>query len=87
MEHAIESGAEDVKLIDDNKFQFICEPKSLQNVQKKIEESKYKITSSEVEYIPNLVIDLSDRDLENLSNVYDKLEAQEEIIKIYDNIG
>lgn len=86
-EHAIEAGAEDVKLISDDTLQFICESRNLKTVQISLENLKYKITSASVEYIPNVCVSLSDDDLERLSVMFDRLENCEDVVKVHDNIG
>nr|XP_022902767.1 translational activator of cytochrome c oxidase 1 [Onthophagus taurus]XP_022902768.1 translational activator of cytochrome c oxidase 1 [Onthophagus taurus]XP_022902769.1 translational activator of cytochrome c oxidase 1 [Onthophagus taurus] len=87
MEDAIEFGAEDVKVLDDNLIQFLCTSQNLKIVQTKLETAKYKITSASVEYIPNQLQILNEKDLEICSNLCEKLENQSEVIEIYDNIG
>lgn len=87
MEHAIESGAEDVKLGHENCLEFMCDPKQLRVVHTYLESSGYTILSAGVEYLPKMRIPLDESYLENLSVMFDKLEGQEEVVKLYDNIG
>lgn len=91
MEHAtnsaIECDAEDVKLLEEEKLlHFTCEPFNLRRVEKKLEEAGYKITNSAAEFIPFKMAKLSDADLEQCSKMFEKLEAMDDVLKLYDNI-
>lgn len=86
-EHAIISGAEDVKFFD-GMLEFTCGKSNLKKVVEALEnEFKYTVNSASVEYIPLKVTDLTDEDLELCSKMYEKLEALPEVVKISDNIA
>lgn len=87
-DHAIESGAEDVKMIDETNLEFICGASSLKKVAQDLENKfNYKITSASVEYIPLKLQELTDQDLELSSSLYEKLENLPEVVRISDNIA
>ncbi|KAF2887834.1 hypothetical protein ILUMI_05374 [Ignelater luminosus] len=85
---AVECEAEDVKLLEETKtLQFLCDPIMFMQVQKKLEDLNYTIVMASVEYIPKLQVALSDSDLELCSNLFEKLENIDEVIKLHDNIA
>lgn len=86
-DNAIEAGAEDVALLEENILKFVCSPSTFANVQNNLEKLNYKIISANIDYVPIKTQSLSETDLEVCSNLYDKLEAMQEIIKLYDNIA
>ncbi|KAI4454360.1 hypothetical protein MML48_9g00002407 [Holotrichia oblita] len=86
-EHAIESGAEDVQVLEDGNIEFICSPGVFNNVQVALTKLNYKINSASIEFIANKVQTLSDTDLEICSNLFEKLENHPEIVRVYDNIA
>ncbi|RZC40603.1 translational activator of cytochrome c oxidase 1, partial [Asbolus verrucosus] len=86
-DHAIESGAEDVKVLDENTLQFVCGSTNLKNVVTGLEKFNYKVVSASVEFIPLKLQELSDSDLKLCSNLYEKLEALPEVVRLSDNIA
>lgn len=86
-EHAIESGAEDVQLVEDDILEFTCGASSLRNVRTGLENLKYNITSASVEYIPIKLQPLSDEDKELCSKLFEKLESISEVVRLSDNIA
>lgn len=86
-DHAIESGAEDVTILEENILQFTCGKTNLNVVVQQLEKFGYKILEASVEYIPVLQQNLSDTDLEICKKLYDKLETFPEVIRLSDNIA
>ncbi|CAG9832493.1 unnamed protein product [Diabrotica balteata] len=86
-DHAIESGAEDVKVIENNLVQFSCGKSNLNQVVGELEKLGYKITSAEVEYVPFNLQPLQDSELEVCQKLFDKLENVPEVVRIVDNIA
>lgn len=85
---AVECEAEDVKLLEETKtLQFSCDSMTFAQVQKKLEDLNYKIVTASLEYVPKLRVPLSDSDLEVCSNLFEKLENMDEVIKLHDNIA
>ncbi|XP_018569002.1 translational activator of cytochrome c oxidase 1 [Anoplophora glabripennis] len=84
--HAIESGAEDVKLIDDV-LEFSCGKTSLSQVVRALEQLNYKIVSASVEYIPLKAQTLQESDLALYRSLYEKLENLPEVVRLSDNIA
>lgn len=67
-------------------FQFLCEPRSVFDVKKRLVDLGYVVISAEVQYIPHTRVPLNDGELENLQKLCDKLADMEEIVKMYDNV-
>ncbi|KAJ8971252.1 hypothetical protein NQ314_000793 [Rhamnusium bicolor] len=86
-EHAIESGAEDVKIVEGNLVQFVCGKFNLLKVVSNLEQLKYKVTSASVEYIPLKLQNLQERDLALCHSLYQKLENMPEVMILSDNIA
>lgn len=87
IEHAIESGAEDVKLIEDSVLQFSCGKTNLLQVVHGLEQLHYKIVSASVEYIPLRLQTLQESELVLCQNLYEKLESLPEVVRLSDNIA
>lgn len=86
-EHAIISGAEDVKFFD-GLLEFTCGKSNLKKVVQALEnDCKYQIQSASVEYVPLKVVSLSDEDLQLRNKLYEKLETLPEVVKISDNVA
>ncbi|KAJ8957932.1 hypothetical protein NQ318_001929 [Aromia moschata] len=85
-EHAIESGAEDVRIIEDS-VQFVCGKTNLGQVVQGLERLSYEVTSASVEYIPLKEQALTDSDLDVCRSLYKKLESLPEVVRISDNIA
>lgn len=86
-EHAIESGAEDVQVLEDGYIEFICSTGVFNKVQEALAKLNYKINSASIEFIPNKVQTLSDTDLEICSNLVSKLENHPEIVRVFNNVA
>ncbi|XP_028130808.1 translational activator of cytochrome c oxidase 1 [Diabrotica virgifera virgifera] len=86
-DHAIESGAEDVKVIENSLVQFSCGKSNLNQVVGELEKMGYKVTSAEVEYVPFNLQPLQDSELEVCQKLFDKLESVPEVVRLVDNIA
>lgn len=85
-EHAIEAGAEDVRL-EGETLQFICDPKAFMSVQNNLEQLGYKITYSNVDFVPIKLQSLTENEIDTCAVLYEKLEKIPEVVKLYDNIA
>lgn len=86
-EHAIECGAEEVQLVEDNLLEFTCGASNLRSVRTSLDGLKYNITSASVEYIPVKMQQLTEEDLELCSKLFERLESLPEVIRLSDNIA
>lgn len=86
-DHAIETGAEDVKALPEGCLEFVCGATNLNKVVGGLEKFDYKILSASVEYIPVKVQELNEEDLQICAKMYEKLEALPEVVRLSDNIA
>ncbi|XP_056630941.1 translational activator of cytochrome c oxidase 1 [Diorhabda sublineata] len=86
-DHAIESGAEDVTVIENNLLQFTCGKTNLTRVVTELEKIGYKVNSAEIEYVPLKLQDLQDFELDHCQKLYEKLENLPEVVRLVDNIA
>lgn len=68
-------------------FQFICEQKILNVVSSKLQVLKYNVKSSDFNFIPTTKVELSDKDIEIMSRLIEKLEEHPDVVSLYDNIA
>ncbi|CAH1976646.1 unnamed protein product [Acanthoscelides obtectus] len=85
--HAIESGAEDVTVVDNVTARFICDIPNLQEVAGSLERQGYMIVSANQEWVAVRLHQLADTDLTVVDALYRKLEALSEVTQLADNIA
>lgn len=87
-EHAIEAGAEDVDLVDenDNYIQFETNPLYIDRVKKNLDAKGYKIEHYEKVFTPHVSVQLSTDDREQYELLKKKLLNIDGIDDIHDNI-
>lgn len=83
---AIEIGAEDVTVDGEESFVFTTDPTDYYSVKNSIIRKGYKVLDSSLQFLPNNKVTLSESDLALAKKIYNKLEEEEDIVKIYDNI-
>lgn len=93
-DHAIESGAEEVDLLNRDdpdtgnyRLEFVCGASNLKNVVGSLEKLHYQIDSASVEYIPIRLQELNENEQKSCATLYDKLESLPEVVRISDNIA
>ncbi|MDZ4809503.1 MAG: YebC/PmpR family DNA-binding transcriptional regulator, partial [Bacteroidota bacterium] len=57
------------------------------NMQKALEEKKIIPTSAELEWIPTVTVPMSDEQAEDVSKLIDRLEQDEDVQKVFHNMG
>ena len=67
-------------------LQFTCDIPDFANVKKNLESRNIDITRAQLEYIPNSKVELEGTMLEYVQAMYEKLEDNCGVIRIYDNI-
>lgn len=89
-EIAIESGAEEIKVDQDDPdvYEFITAPVEIYNVKKHIEDNfkLIDIIEAEVELFPRTKLELPDDNLEEVSKFLEELQENPEVDKVYVNI-
>ncbi|XP_043911127.1 translational activator of cytochrome c oxidase 1 isoform X2 [Protopterus annectens] len=90
LEIAIEAGAEDVQQTEDDDekpvLKFICELSTLKTVREKLNSLGMQTLSVGPEFIPNVLVQLSDMDLEAASLLINKIDNCPDVVRVYDNI-
>ncbi|XP_050070772.1 probable transcriptional regulatory protein Teth514_1449 [Anopheles maculipalpis] len=87
-DHAIETGAEDIEVMDENNrlIRFLCDPRDLDKVKKELEKLNYCVEHSEHAFFPKSTIKLNAEALEAYEKLKEKLKAMEGVEDIYDNV-
>uniref|UniRef100_A0A182QCT2 Transcriptional regulator n=1 Tax=Anopheles farauti TaxID=69004 RepID=A0A182QCT2_9DIPT len=87
-DHAIETGAEDIEVMDENSrlIRFLCDPRDLDKVKKELEKLSYSVEHSEHAFFPKTTIKLNPEALEVYEKLKDKLKAIDGVEDIYDNV-
>ncbi len=86
MEVALEAGAEDV-LNEGDHFEVICEISEYHNVSNALEEKGIKCESSEMAYLPNNEVTVTDKDIaKQVLRLIDLLEDLEDVKAVHSNV-
>ena len=67
-------------------LQFISDPKELHTVKKNLQQLDLLVSEARLEYIPNMFIQLTEEQLQVASQMFERLEELDEVIRVYDNI-
>lgn len=93
-EIAIEAGAEEVQKIPDPEnengelIQFLCDAADFYAVKKNLESTLGDdLRSAQLEYLPISRVELNDGTMSVLSKMIEKLEEEEDVVRIIDNIA
>ena len=81
----IESGANDYKK-EEGDFIIYTSMQELQDVQKNLEKYGLKIKEVGLTYLPQNTLELNEKYLEKYAEFFDKIEEQDDVVEIYDNI-
>jgi len=82
----IESGAEDFKKEGQNLVVF-TPFQQLQEVKEYLEKAELSVEEATLTYIPQNILEITDSELESYSSFVDKVEEQDDVVEIYDNLG
>lgn len=85
MEVALEAGAEDVKNNGDH-FEVTCEIADYDNVAQALEQAEVQPDSSEIAYIPNTLVEVTELDaVKKILKLEDKLEEIDDVKAVWTN--
>ena len=84
MEIALDSGADDINSFDDVIVVY-CDPVNLTAVREAIGQS-FEITSSGVEYVPSMELELSEEDSVKFEGLVEALEDLDDVQAVYHNV-
>ena len=82
----IDAGAEDAEQ-EDGYFHLTCAMEDFGSLQKKLDELGIESEVSELQRIPNTLIDLSNDDFTRIMRLVDTLEDDDDVQKVYHNIN
>lgn len=85
MEIALDNGAEDIKDEGEN-FVVHTEPTEYENVKKALEDAKIEIDFSEVTFVPENTVQITNEDTaKQVLKLYEKLEEDDDVQNVYAN--
>ncbi|NPA54328.1 MAG: YebC/PmpR family DNA-binding transcriptional regulator [Aquificae bacterium] len=85
-EKAIEAGAEDVIIDDEEFYEIRTEPKELYSVKENLEKEGIEIEKAEITRIPTTTVEVKDPEkAEKLLKLLDALEESDDVQKVYSN--
>uniref|UniRef100_A0A2M4AXI9 Putative transcriptional regulator n=2 Tax=Anopheles triannulatus TaxID=58253 RepID=A0A2M4AXI9_9DIPT len=87
-DHAIETGAEDVEVMDESNrlVRFLCEARVVDQVKKELEKLNYTVEHCEQAYFPKSTIKLNADAMLAYEKLKEKLKAMDGVEDIYDNV-
>ena len=81
----IESGADDF-LNEDDELIIFTPFQKLQAVKEYLEKAGLKIAEATTPFLPQNILKINNQELETYSNFIDKIEEQDDVVEIYDNV-
>lgn len=81
---AIDAGAEDVK-VDSSELEVYTNPEDLESIKQELEGNNITINSAELSLIPKNIIDLDEKMALQTLRLMDKLEALDDIQRVFSN--
>jgi YebC/PmpR family DNA-binding regulatory protein len=82
----IESGADDFQIDEDDLIVYTAF-QELQMVKENLEKAGLKIKEAGLTYLPQNKLELSDKDLEKYADFFEKVEEQDDVVEVYDNVS
>ncbi|CAB3402238.1 unnamed protein product [Caenorhabditis bovis] len=89
-EAGIENDCEEVELVEEDgseKYELLCEAKSLNSVESGLTKAGYAVLSSEVEFRALHPIELPEAESARVEKFYELLQEDEQVRQIFDNIA
>lgn len=81
---ALDFGADDV-VVDEECIEVMCSPENLHTISKEMETSGYEVVSSEVEYVPQNMIELNKDAAISINKLIVGLEDLDDVQNVYTN--
>jgi len=82
----IDAGLEEIKQEDDEHFTIYADYTDFGTMSAKLEEMDLKPEKSSLQRVPNTPIEITDKQMEDLSVLLDKLEDDEDVQAVYTNL-
>ncbi|HWO72848.1 MAG TPA: YebC/PmpR family DNA-binding transcriptional regulator, partial [Dehalococcoidia bacterium] len=81
---AIDAGAEDFS-VDDGVVSVYTKPEDLEAVRRALKERGFEASSADIERVPNVTIQLDEKDAIQALRLLDRLEDLDDVQKVYSN--
>ncbi|MBI5037518.1 MAG: YebC/PmpR family DNA-binding transcriptional regulator [Candidatus Kerfeldbacteria bacterium] len=81
---AIEGGAEDIRT-DPEGFTITSTPESLPSLKKHLEKNQFRLTSTEIESVPQSTVPLDEAGRNGIQKLIEELEESEDVTNIFTN--
>ncbi|MBE0603031.1 MAG: YebC/PmpR family DNA-binding transcriptional regulator, partial [Deltaproteobacteria bacterium] len=86
IEIALELGADDVANDpDSDEYEVRCEPETIEEVKKGLEERKLKVSSAEVAMVPQTTVHLEGKPAESMLKLMNALEDSDDVQNVWAN--
>ena len=82
---AVEAGAEDI-VEDEDSFEVFTTPQNFEDVCKALEESGITLASKSITQIPDMYVELDEKQLATFEKMFDGLDALDDVQEIYHNV-
>jgi len=83
---AIESGAEDFLLHQDNILEIHAKPEKLEQAKNSLKKKGIKIDSSSVDWVAKEELEVDEKTIQKCQNIFDALEENEGVQEVYSNL-
>ncbi|XP_050423771.1 probable transcriptional regulatory protein Cthe_2075 [Adelges cooleyi] len=91
VDHAIESGAEEVETENDDLepgyFKFVCDPNNINKIRSNLEKYNYEILHAEEDHIPLKRVELSEIEYNHLNKFISNVENLPDVHQVYSNLA
>ncbi|HVW98891.1 MAG TPA: YebC/PmpR family DNA-binding transcriptional regulator [Candidatus Babeliaceae bacterium] len=87
IEQLMKYDIKDISREDDNSYEIICDPRSLDDVKQAAANMGLKVTESELEWVPKTAISLSEESEEKAVDFLQAIEELEDVQNVYANLA
>jgi len=86
MDMVLNAGADDIKTDDEECYEVLCPVSEFYNLENVLAEAKIEVQSSDLAYIPNTTVKISDQDVaDKLMRIVEKLEDFDDVKNVFAN--
>ncbi|MDR0595098.1 MAG: YebC/PmpR family DNA-binding transcriptional regulator [Puniceicoccales bacterium] len=86
MDMVLSAGANDLKTDDEECYEVLCPISEFYNLENVLSEAKVAVQSSELAYIPNTVVEITDQDVaDKLMRIMEKLDDLDDVKNVFAN--
>jgi YebC/PmpR family DNA-binding regulatory protein len=86
MDMVLNAGTDDIKTDDEECYEVLCPVSEFYNLENVLAEAKIEVQSSDLAYIPNTTVKISDQDVaDKLMRIVEKLEDLDDVKNVFAN--